>query len=98
MFNYIGEVCLLGNWTHNISINDKNLEQQFLIQDPYDSVWLKIIAILSYFIGLVSSVIMLAFINYENGHHGNFRTVINQLLSNLYAMVSFYYWTFHKYA
>ena len=82
------EVCLLGNWTHDISINDKNLEHQLLIQDPYDSVWLKIIAILSYFIGLVSSVIMLSFINYETGHHGNFWTVINQLLSNMYAMVS----------
>ena len=63
------EVCLLGNWTHSISINDKNLEQQLLIQDPYDSVWLKIIAILSYFIGLVSSVIMLAFVNYEQGRN-----------------------------
>ena len=82
------EVCLLGNWTHDISINDKNLEHQLLIQDPYDSVWLKIIAILSYFIGLVSSVIMLSFINYETGHHGNFRTVINQLLSKMYTMVS----------
>ena len=88
MIHTTEEVCLLGNWTHSISINDKNLEQQFLIQDPYDSVWLKIIAILSYFIGLVSSVIMLAFINYETGHHGNFRTVINQLLSKMYAMVS----------
>ena len=88
MFNYIEEVCLLGNWTHDISMNDKNLERHLLIQDPYDSVWLKIIASLSYIIGLVSSAIMLAFINYETGHHGNFRTVINQLLSNMYAMVS----------
>ena len=88
MFNYLEEVCLLGNWTHDIFINDNYLEQHLLIQDPYDSIWLKIIAILSYFIGLASSAIMLAFINYETRHHGNFRTVINQLLSNLYAMVS----------
>ena len=88
MTNNIEEVCLLGNWTHDISINDKYLDQQLLIQDPYDSVWLKIIASMSYLIGLVCSAIMLAFINYETGHHGNFRTVINQLLSNLYAMVS----------
>ena len=81
------EFCQLGNWTHDASINDKFLEQQLLIQDPYDSVWLKIIAILSYLVGLFSSVIMLAFVNYETGHHGNFRTVINQLLSNLYSMV-----------
>ena len=88
MINYTKEVCLLENWTHDISMNDEHLEQQLLLQDPYDSVWLKIIAILAYFIGLASSAIMLAFINYETGHHGNFRTVINQLLSNLYAMVS----------
>ena len=88
MIHVIEEVCLLGNWTHDISMNDKNLEQQLLIQDPYDSVWLKIIASLSYMIGLVSSAIMLAFIRYETGHHGNFRTVINQLLSSMYAMVS----------
>ena len=88
MTNNIEEVCLLANWTHDISVYDENLEQQLLIQDPYDSVWLKIIAILSYLVGLVCSVIVLAFINYETGHHGNFRTVINQLLSNLYAMVS----------
>ena len=88
MINNSEEVCLLENWTVDISMNDKNSEQQLLLQDPYDSVWLKIIAILSYFIGLVTSAIMLAFIKYEYGHHGNFRTVINQLLANLYAMVS----------
>ena len=97
MTNDTKEICLLENWTQNFSMNEVNLEQ-ILLQDPYDSIWLKIVAILSYFIGLTNSKIMLAFINYENGHHGNFRTVINQLLSNLYAMVSFYYWTFHKYA
>ena len=91
MDNLIEEVCLLENWNHNISMNGKNLElqqQQLLLRDPYDSVWLKIIAIFSYYIGFVSSAIMVAFITYENGHHGNFRTVINQLLSNLYVMVS----------
>ena len=91
MTNNTEEVCLLENWTRNVSMNEVNLEQQLLLQDPYDSIWLKIIAILSYFIGLVSSAIMLAFINYESGHHGNFRTVINQLLSNLYAMVSLHF-------
>ena len=98
MNNETEEVCLFENWNLDISMNIENSEQHLLLQDPYDSIWLKIIAILSYFIGLITSAIMLAFINYENAHHGNFRTVINQLLSNLYAMVSFYYWTFHKYA
>ena len=88
MINKTEEVCLLENWIHDISVNLEQIEQQFLLQDPYDSVWLKIMAILFYFIGLFSSAIMLAFIKYEIGHHGNFRSVINQLLSNLYAMVS----------
>ena len=91
MVNLIEKVCLLENWNQNLSMNDKDLElqpQQLLLPDPYDSIWLKIIAIFSYYIGLVSSAIMVAFVTYENGHHGNFRTVINQLLSNLYVMVS----------
>ena len=88
MINNTKEVCLLENWTHDNSMNDENSAQQLLLQDPFDSVGLKVIAILSYLIGLVNSTIMLAFINFENEHHGNFRTVINQLLSNLYAMVS----------
>ena len=89
MINNTEEVCLQESWTLDISINDKILAQQLLLQDPFESFWMKFIAILSYFIGLVNSAIMLAFINYEKEHHGNFRTVINQLLSNLYAMVSY---------
>jgi hypothetical protein len=87
MINETKKVCLLENWAHDFSTNGKYSEQQLLLQDPYDSVWLKVIAIVSYCIGLVTSAIMLAFINYEKGHHGNFRTVNNQLLSNLYSMV-----------
>ena len=87
MINDTEEVCLLENWTLDISMNDKILDP-IQIQDPFESVWMRFIAILSYFIGLVNSAIMLAFINYERKHHGNFRTVINQLLSNMYAMVS----------
>ena len=87
MINDTEEVCLLENWTLDISMNDTN-SGPIQIQDPFESVWMKFIAILSYFIGLITSAIMLAFINYEKEHHGNFRSVINQLLSNLYAMVS----------
>ena len=89
MINVTEDVCLLVNWNHDISLNVENSEQHLLLQDPYDSIWLKIIAFFSYFIGFIASSIMLAFINYEKGHHGNFRTVINQLLTNLYAMVSY---------
>ena len=89
MTNRTEEVYLLEIWTHDSwNLNYKDLEQTVLLQDPYDSVWLKFIAVLSYFICLLASAIMLAFIQYEKGHHGNFRTVINQLLSNLYLMVS----------
>ena len=91
MTNNIEEFCTLGNWNQKISMDEIDSEQQLMLQDPYDSIWLKIVAILSYFIGLTNSALMLAFINYENEHHGNFRTVIIQLLSNLYAMVKFMY-------
>ena len=89
MINETKEVCLFENWNQDFSVSDENLEQDLFLQDPFDSIWLKVIAILSYFICLLASAIMLAFIRYENEHHGNFRTVINQLLSNLYAMVSY---------
>ena len=89
MINETKEVCLFENWDQDFSVSDENLEQDLFLQDPFDSIWLKVIAILSYFICLLASAIMLAFIRYENDHHGNFRTVINQLLSNLYAMVSY---------
>ena len=88
MINKTEEICVLENWNWDVSVNLEQIEQQLLFQDPYDSVWLKIMTILFYFIGILASVIMLAFINYEKEHHGNFRSVINQLLSNLYAMVS----------
>ena len=88
MINKTKEIYLLEFWIRDSwKMNDKDLEQPVLLQDPYDSVWMKFIAILSYFICLLASAIMLAFIKYEHGYHGNFRTVINQLLSNLYAMV-----------
>ena len=89
MINETKEVCLFENWNQDFSVSDENLEQKLFLKDPFDSIWLKVIAILSYLICLLASAIMLAFIRYENEHHGNFRTVINQLLSNLYAMVSY---------
>ena len=88
MINKTEKDYLLELWMHDSSnILRKVLDQPELLQDPYNSAWMKFIAILSYFICLLASAIMLAFIKYEHGYHGNFRTVINQLLSNLYAMV-----------
>ena len=57
--------------------------------DPFDSVWLKLITLLVYSIELVDSVIMMAFVVYETkGLAGHYRTLINQLLSLLYGGVS----------
>ena len=57
--------------------------------DPFDSVWLKLITILVYSMELVDSVIMMAFVVYETkGFADHFRTLINQLLSLLYGGVS----------
>ena len=58
--------------------------------DPYNSIWLKLLTILVYFIEVIASIIMLAFVSYETqGLAGHYRTLINQLLSYLYGGVSF---------
>ena len=58
--------------------------------DPYDSIWLKLLSILVYFIEVIASIVMLAFVSYETqGLAGHYRTLINQLLSYLYGAVSF---------
>ena len=58
------------------------------IEDPFDSMWLKLIAISVYIFLILSSGLMIAFTKYEQLYHGHYRTVINQLLSNLYMIVS----------
>ena len=55
--------------------------------DPYDSVWLKIATVIVYTIEILSSLVIFAFIDYEK-HYGHYRTLINQLLSILYGVVS----------
>ena len=58
--------------------------------DPYNSIWLKLLTILVYFIEVIASIVMLAFVSYETqGLAGHYRTLINQLLSYLYGGVSF---------
>ena len=57
--------------------------------DPYDSVWLKIVTAIVYTIEILSSLVIFAFIDYEK-HYGHFRTLINQLLSILYGVVSLF--------
>ena len=57
--------------------------------DPYDSVWLKIVTAIVYTIEILSSFVIFAFIDYEK-HYGHYRTLINQLLSILYGVVSLF--------
>ena len=57
--------------------------------DPYDSVWLKIVTVVVYIIEILSSFVIFAFIDYEK-HYGHYRTLINQLLSILYGVVSLF--------
>ena len=57
--------------------------------DPYDSVWLKLLTIAVYIVEILGSMIMLAFISYESqGYAGHYRTLINQLCSYFYSGVS----------
>ena len=55
--------------------------------DPYDSVWLKIATVIVYKIEILSSLVIFAFIEFEK-NYGHYRTLINQLLSLLYGVVS----------
>ena len=56
--------------------------------DPFDSITLKIIAVIAYIIEIFASIIMLFFVAYETqGYAGHYRTVINQLLSLFYGTV-----------
>ena len=57
--------------------------------DPFDSPALKILTGVAYTVGVLASIPILAFVVYETGGYaGHFRTVINQLLSFIYGVVS----------
>ena len=72
--------------------------------DPYNSILLKLLTIITYLIEIWASTIMLIFVSHETqGLFGHYRTVINQLLSYAYAAVSMkkiavmmHVWTFIK--
>ena len=57
------------------------------LEDPYDSIWLQLIAFFVYLLIILSSCLMMAFTYYEQLYHGHYRTVINQLITNLYNVV-----------
>ena len=68
------------------TIFNETIEQTY--EGPLNSIWLKLIAITVYFIIILSCGFMIAFTVYEKNYHGRYRTVINQLLSQLYLCVS----------
>ena len=75
--NIVNTACIDVGFHHTI---DQTLE------DPYDSVWLQLIAVVVYLSIILSSCLMMAFTLYERDH-GHYRTVINQLITNLYTVV-----------
>ena len=64
------------------SIFNETTEKTF--EGALSSIWLKFMGIAAYFIIIFSSVLMIAFTEYEKAYHGHYRTVINHLLSHLY--------------
>ena len=66
--------------------NDTRVQTAIGFEDPYDSLWLKIITVGVYMVEMFSSAVMIAFISFERDY-GHYRTLINQLLSYLYGAV-----------
>ena len=80
----INSKIIIGGF-QNVDDFEENEEVGFV--DPYNSVWLKIATVIVYTIEILSSLVIFAFIEYEK-HYGHYRTLINQLLSILYGVVS----------
>ena len=64
-------------------------EERNFFADPYNSMWMKIGMTASCLIQFFESAILVSFVFYETqGLAGAYRTVINQLLSGFYTLVS----------
>ena len=91
LLNYLERLRLDKN-TENI-VNAAYIDVGFnqtidqTLEDPFDSVWLQLIAVIVYLLIILSSCLMMAFTYYEQLYHGHYRTVINQLITNLYIVV-----------
>ena len=58
--------------------------------DPFDTISLKLLTIIIYIIEILASAILLTFVVFEtSGLAGHYRTVINQILSSVYAAVRY---------
>ena len=74
------------NQEHFVTFDEPNL---FI--EPYD-IWIKLIATVTFLIGLCGAFIQFAFIFYEaNGYAASYRTAINQLVSSSYFTVSIHF-------
>ena len=66
-----------------------NFSSKYIFNDPYDQKWLKLFLIFVYLICLASSLVFWSFVNFETqGLAGPHRTVINQMVSAYYSIVS----------
>ena len=80
----------LSNYLEIINFKTEREIEEWL--DPYDSISLKLLTVLVYFVEVMAAIVMLTFVAYEKGGYaGHYRTLINQLLSCLYAGVSPYF-------
>ena len=87
-------------WLYSYSLqlhNDSSVENEFfvtfeepnLFDNPWDPLWLKIVATITWFIGFFGSCFIYTFVVYDfKGYTASFRTVINQLVSWCYVWVS----------
>ena len=94
------KVNFIENLTMNESFikfgNSQQLKEEWIKQeesnifvDPYDSMWIKVVITASFLIQILESGILVSFVFYETqGFAGPYRTVINQLLSGFYTLVS----------
>ena len=75
----------------NSNLTDKfgDILDKTSFRDPFDSVESKMIAIISYIICLLGSLVIFMFVLFETqGLAGPFRSVINQMVSISFTMVS----------
>ena len=87
-------------WLYYYSLqlyNDTTTETEFfvtyeepnLFDNPWDPLWLKIVATTTWLIGFFGSCFIYTFVVYDfKGYTASFRTVINQLVTWCYVWVS----------
>ena len=64
-------------------------EEPNLFVDPWNSLFLKIIATITWLVGFIGSCFIYTFVLYEvQGYAATYRTVINQLVTWCYIVVS----------